>query len=138
MYFVLSAPKTFNLDIALVKLAEPVKLNDMVNVACIPDMKDYFPPGTVCVTAGWGHTVEGTFKIFILKILLDRGSFCGNYWYPLFQTSCGSAYQFQSQGRLIMACALLMLVCNDPQSHLCLLGLGLKPRSLNCEVSIIP
>ena len=58
---VVSAPKTFNLDIALVKLAEPVKLNDMVNIACIPDKEDYFPPGTVCVTAGWGHTIEGEY-----------------------------------------------------------------------------
>ena len=58
---VVTAPKTFNLDIALVKLAEPVKLNDMVNIACIPDKEDYFPPGTVCVTAGWGHTIEGEY-----------------------------------------------------------------------------
>ncbi len=57
--FALAAPKTFNLDIALVKLAEPVELNDMANVACLPDESDVFPPGTDCITAGWGHTVEG-------------------------------------------------------------------------------
>ncbi len=57
--FVLSAPKTFNLDIALVKLAEPVVLGEMVNVACLPDATDDFPPGTTCITAGWGHTIEG-------------------------------------------------------------------------------
>ena len=50
---------TFSQDIALVKLAEPVKLGTQVNVACLPDEKDYFPAGTVCITAGWGHTTEG-------------------------------------------------------------------------------
>ncbi|KAI0239662.1 Serine protease 30 [Lamellibrachia satsuma] len=53
-------PTTFNLDIALVKLARPVKLNTMVNVACLPREQDMFKPGTVCVTAGWGHTIEST------------------------------------------------------------------------------
>jgi secreted trypsin-like serine protease len=51
-------PKTFNLDIALVKLERPVSMTEHVNVACLPDDEDYFPPGHVCVTAGWGHTVE--------------------------------------------------------------------------------
>jgi len=51
-------PKTFNLDIALVKLPYPVKLTDQVNVACLPREEDDFAPGTVCVTAGWGHTLE--------------------------------------------------------------------------------
>lgn len=57
--FDLSAPETFNLDIALVKLAFPVKLNDAVNVVCLPSSDDSFPPGTHCLTAGWGHTEEG-------------------------------------------------------------------------------
>ncbi|KAK2154920.1 hypothetical protein LSH36_253g00025 [Paralvinella palmiformis] len=52
------APKTINLDIALVKLKEPVKLSELVNVACLPDEGDSFTPGTTCVTAGWGHTKE--------------------------------------------------------------------------------
>lgn len=51
-------PKTFNLDIALVKLAWPVKLNDLVNVACLPEPDEVFSAGTSCVTAGWGHTKE--------------------------------------------------------------------------------
>jgi secreted trypsin-like serine protease len=51
-------PETFNLDIALLKLAVPVKLNDVVNVVCLPSSADKFPPGTTCLTAGWGHTEE--------------------------------------------------------------------------------
>ena len=54
-----SAPKTFNLDIAMVKLVRPVRFNNHVNVICLPSKDDKFPPGTVCVTAGWGHVVEG-------------------------------------------------------------------------------
>jgi len=57
-----SAPRTFNLDIALVKLSRPVSLNDNVNVICLPSRQDRFPPGTVCVTAGWGHVVEGQYN----------------------------------------------------------------------------
>lgn len=52
-------PETFNLDIALVKLARPVLMNNNVNVICLPSREDRFPPGTVCVTAGWGHAEEG-------------------------------------------------------------------------------
>ena len=57
--FLLSAPRTFNLDIALVKLAWPVDLTDHVNIACLPAEEDIIPKHAPCVTAGWGHTVEG-------------------------------------------------------------------------------
>ena len=55
-----AAPKTFNLDIALMKLVTPVKLNDAVNLICLPSTDDKFPPGTDCLTAGWGHSEECT------------------------------------------------------------------------------
>jgi len=51
-------PETFNNDIALVKLASPVQLNERVNVICLPSANEVFPTGTNCLTAGWGHTVE--------------------------------------------------------------------------------
>ena len=50
-----------------------------------------------------------------------------SHWYPLFQTLDDSAQKFQSQGGLIIACALLSLVCNVPQSHLC------RDRATNLE-----
>jgi len=52
-------PKTFNFDIALVKLSRPVKLSGNVNVVCLPAPEDRFSPGTVCITAGWGYSAEG-------------------------------------------------------------------------------
>ena len=60
------------------------------------------------------------------------------HWYPLFRTSDDSAaHGFQSQSGFIVGCTLLLLVCYDPKSHLWLLGLDIKPRSLICEASII-
>jgi len=53
------APISHNLDIALVKLLQPVVLDDYVNVVCLPQESEYLKPGTRCVTAGWGHTEEG-------------------------------------------------------------------------------
>jgi len=47
-----------NMDIALIKLSEPVETSEHVNVACLPNDDDYVSPGTHCVTAGWGHTME--------------------------------------------------------------------------------
>ena len=60
------------------------------------------------------------------------------HWYPLFQTSDYSAHEFQSQGGSVIACALLSLVCNNPQSHLWLPGLGIEPGLLAPEASMIP
>lgn len=51
-------PRTMNMDIALLKLAEPVKLNEFVNVACLPSEDDHLEAGTMITTAGWGHTKE--------------------------------------------------------------------------------
>jgi secreted trypsin-like serine protease len=64
-------PRTFNLDIALVKLVRPVRLNSNVNIVCLPSREDRFPPGTVCVTAGWGHVVEdGALSSVVNHVLL--------------------------------------------------------------------
>ncbi|KAF8569420.1 hypothetical protein P879_08217, partial [Paragonimus westermani] len=46
-------------DIALIKLKKPVRLNDYVNIACLPVFGDAVGIGTQCVSAGWGHTKFG-------------------------------------------------------------------------------
>jgi len=51
-------PETFSHDIALIKIARPVELNELVNVICLPTVTDSFPTGSRCLTAGWGHTEE--------------------------------------------------------------------------------
>ena len=68
------------------------------------------------------QTVSNTKAFFlILKFLLDQGPYLWGHWYPLFQTSNDSAHGFQSPHGFIIACVLLWLVYNDPQSHLWLL-----------------
>ena len=69
-----SAPETFNFDIALVKLAQPVQLNEFVNVVCLPAVGDAFPAGTRCLTAGWGHTEEGS-SAFTLAVHGSRKNY---------------------------------------------------------------
>ena len=74
---------------------------------------------------------------FFLNFVGPRSILWGK-WYPLLRTSDDSVHGFQSQGGLIIVCALLALVCCYPQSHLWLLGMSIEPRSLTCEVSTIP
>ena len=54
---------------------------------------------------------------FKKKVFVRVRSMLRGHWYPLFQASDDSAHGFQSQGGFIITCALLSLVCNDPQSH---------------------
>ena len=54
--------------------------------------------------------------------------------YPVDDTD----HEFQSQGGLIIVCTILLLACNDPQSHLWFLGPGIKPGSLTLEANTIP
>ncbi|KAF5406332.1 Transmembrane protease serine 3 [Paragonimus heterotremus] len=42
-------------DIALIKLKKPVRLNNTVSIACLPELGDVVEPGTQCVSVGWGH-----------------------------------------------------------------------------------
>lgn len=46
-------------DIALIKLERPVNLNNIVNIVCLPEQGESAAVAEMCVTAGWGHTVEG-------------------------------------------------------------------------------
>jgi len=42
------------LDIALIKLKKPVKLDDYVNVVCLPNANEMVAADTPCLVAGWG------------------------------------------------------------------------------------
>ena len=52
------------------KLERPIKLSDMVNIACLPSAGEYQEPGTTCVTAGWGHTIEGQLQCIIISKIM--------------------------------------------------------------------
>ncbi|OWF35779.1 Tryptase [Mizuhopecten yessoensis] len=45
-------------DIALLKLDRPAILSDYVNPVCLNVLTSRFPPGSVCVTAGWGQNTQ--------------------------------------------------------------------------------
>ena len=60
------------------------------------------------------------------------------HWYRLSRILDDSAHEFQSQCGSIVACVLLLLVCNDPQSHLWFSGTDIEPGSLTCKASMIP
>ncbi|CAH8578736.1 unnamed protein product [Dicrocoelium dendriticum] len=51
-------------DIALLYLAEPVKLMPEVNYACLPTKDMVLEPGTKCYAVGWGSTQAGTVPTF--------------------------------------------------------------------------
>ena len=73
-----------------------------------------------------------------LKVFVGPWSILWGHLCPLFWTSDDSAHEFQSQGGSVITCALLLLACNNPQSHLWLPGLGIEPRSLTPAASTIP
>ena len=58
------------------------------------------------------------FNFYFLKFLWWQVTILWSHWCSLFQTLVDSACGFQSQGGSIIACALLSLACNDPQSQL--------------------
>ncbi|CAF3265138.1 unnamed protein product [Rotaria socialis] len=43
-------------DLALIKLARPVPLTNLINVACLPTHSDQLQDGKLAFTAGWGHS----------------------------------------------------------------------------------
>ena len=46
---------TYENDVMLLRLANPVEFNDHVAPICLPDPEDY-QPGQGCYTTGWGNT----------------------------------------------------------------------------------
>ena len=83
-------------------------------------------------------TCPGPVFFNFFEVFVGPRSFWWGHWYPLFRTSDDSAHEFQSQGGSVVTYALLSLVCNNPQSHLWLPGLGIKPGWLAPEASTIP
>ncbi|TSK49693.1 Suppressor of tumorigenicity 14 protein [Bagarius yarrelli] len=50
---------TFDNDIALLELKEPLKFSSTVNPVCLPASSHVFPPGMPCWVTGWGALREG-------------------------------------------------------------------------------
>uniref|UniRef100_A0ABM5FVB4 Transmembrane protease serine 3 n=1 Tax=Pogona vitticeps TaxID=103695 RepID=A0ABM5FVB4_9SAUR len=52
-------PKTMKNDIALIKLANPLVLNGLIEPICLPNFGEHFPEGKMCWISGWGAMEEG-------------------------------------------------------------------------------
>jgi len=49
---------TFDYDIALLRLEEPVTLSRLIRPICIPKNNNNYKPGAKCIVAGWGFNKE--------------------------------------------------------------------------------
>ena len=47
-------------DIALIKMSPPVTFSNRIKKICLPNDGDYFGPGSICYTVGWGLTGKGS------------------------------------------------------------------------------
>ncbi|XP_005403508.1 PREDICTED: chymotrypsinogen B-like isoform X2 [Chinchilla lanigera] len=76
--------ETANNDITLIKLATPARFTETVNPVCVPCAIAHFPPGTPCVTTGWGMTrfnpPETPSKLQQAVLPLLSTDDCKNYW----------------------------------------------------------
>ncbi|KAF0045290.1 suppressor of tumorigenicity 14 protein homolog [Scophthalmus maximus] len=58
---------TFDYDIALLELTEPLQFNNTVQPICLPSSSHVFPAGMACWVTGWGALREGGQKSQLLQ-----------------------------------------------------------------------
>ena len=58
--------RTYDYDVALVKLQSPLTYNSRVRPVCLPQIN--FPANTNCYVTGWGATSEGGTTPQVIKI----------------------------------------------------------------------
>lgn len=58
---------TYDYDIALLELEQPVEYSSTVRPICLPDTSHSFPPGKAIWVTGWGHTYEGGNVVLVLQ-----------------------------------------------------------------------
>ncbi|KAJ8289762.1 hypothetical protein GJAV_G00005060 [Gymnothorax javanicus] len=50
---------TYDYDIALLELSQPLEFTNTIHPICLPDRTHVFPPGMTCWVTGWGTMREG-------------------------------------------------------------------------------
>ena len=58
---------SYDADIALVKLATPVKYNALIKPVCLPQQDDNERNGESCYVTGWGRLKEGGKQATVLQ-----------------------------------------------------------------------
>ncbi|XP_068425211.1 suppressor of tumorigenicity 14 protein homolog [Clinocottus analis] len=58
---------TFDYDVALLELSEPLKFTNTIQPICLPASTHVFPAGTSCWVTGWGLLREGGSKAQLLQ-----------------------------------------------------------------------
>ncbi|XP_069084289.1 ovochymase-1 isoform X2 [Pleurodeles waltl] len=61
--------RTFDYDIALIRLNDSLVYNDYVREICLPSKNRVVAPSTVCVVTGWGSQAEGNRSVCRLQQL---------------------------------------------------------------------
>lgn len=56
---------TFDYDIALLELSEPLEFTNTIQPICLPDSSHMFPAGMSCWVTGWGAMREGGILILV-------------------------------------------------------------------------
>jgi len=73
-------------DIAIIKLAKPIKFGKIVQPACLPKADEKVPEGTEALVAGWGHTSQGGQASMVLlqtKVPITSFQTCNNHYYNI-------------------------------------------------------
>jgi len=70
-------------DIAIIKLAKPIKFDNTVQPACLPKQDERVPEGTTALAAGWGKVVEGgksSLDLLNVKLPITSHETCNNVY----------------------------------------------------------
>jgi len=116
-------------DFTLVKLANPVELNDHVAPACFPEknanLETTFPPEQVCIVSGWGTiNPEGTESGPVLK--QDYAQLYSNH-------ECGKVMGHPDWITDRMICAGFRLTGSEDPERCATLGFGDSGGPLVCK-----
>ncbi len=60
--------KTFDYDVALVRLTQPVHRSTAINTVCLPQQGQDVSPGTICTATGWGNPGMSVLKGSSIRI----------------------------------------------------------------------
>ncbi|KAM4748732.1 ovochymase-1 [Rhinophrynus dorsalis] len=76
--------RTYDNDIALLWLKEPLELNNFVRPVCLPSNEEPLAPSSVCVATGWGNTLEvgrPAMRLQQLQVPILDSNICNNSYY---------------------------------------------------------